>query len=391
MRGKGEGSIYQDSRGLWRGSLELPPSPDGRRRRKVVSATTKRGLLTKMSAAREVLAEHGDIPTNTMTVGQWFTYWLDAIAAKEVRPKTLSNYRSLTKNHIIPTIGKVRLEKLNPGHVRRVYDTIIAGGLSSTSALAVYSVLSSAFSAAEREGRIRRNPTQLVNPPRRAATNLEVLDIDEAVRLVAQFGRTENAYLWATFLLTGARRGEVLGLQWSRITDAIDLSWQLQRHQPGMTPPADYEYQHLGRGLYLTRPKTKSGVRIFPLLEPIREILDAWRAVAPPNKHDLVFTWEDGRPIDPDWATREWPKVLASVGITKHVRLHDIRHSTIDILYELGVPEDAIRDGFGHSKVEQSRAYRSRARRERLERDYQPFAELFVKPTTTGTRPAIGA
>jgi integrase len=389
MRGKGEGSIYQDTRGLWRASIELP-SPDGRRRRKVVSAKTKRALLAKMAAAREALAEHGDLPTDTMPVGTWFTYWLETIAARELRPKSLGNYRSLTKNHIIPTIGKVPLEKLAPSHIRKVYDVMLAKGLSTTSALAVYAVLSSGLTAAEREGRIRRNPTQLVKAPRRATTSLETLSIDDAVRLVDQFGRSPDAYLWATFLLTGARRGEVLGLQWSRIDSGIDLSWQLQRHQPGMTPPADYEHQHLQNGLYLTRPKTRAGVRRLPLMEPLRGILVAWRQLAPENRHDLVFTWDDGRPIDPDWATRTWPKVLAAAGIEKDVRLHDIRHSTIDILLELGVAIDVIRDAYGHTRVEQSLAYRSPARLVRLEREFQPFSDLFTMPKT-GTHPAIGA
>jgi integrase len=388
MRGKGEGSLFKDGRGLWTATIELP-SPGATRRRKVIRSKDKKVLLEKVRVAKEQLRKHGDMPTGSETVEVWFRLWLETIAVKTVRPKTLANYRSITTNHIIPTIGKVRLDRVTAQHVRRVHDRMTAAGLSSTSALTAHGIMSSAFTAAEREGRMSRNPAQLTAAPRRQTVNLEVLTVEEASRLIQTFGQSEQAYLWATFLMTGARRGELLGLEWDRVTDVLDLSWQLQRHPTNIVAPADYEYRRLRGGLYLTRPKSRSGTRIVPLVQPLLGILERWRAASETNEYGLVFATSDGQPIDPDYATHEWPKVLRAAGISRRVRLHDLRHTAIDLMAEAGVEEDVIREIVGHSTLAMTRAYRSRSTRNRLTVGLEPFAALFTQPLASDTPKAI--
>jgi len=270
MRGKGEGSVYQGNDGLWTAAVELPMR-DGKRRRKVIRSKQKSVVIKKLSALRRELTERGDIHTDSQTVGQWFTYWLDEVCKQ--RPKTLNNYRSLIKNHVLPTIGTVRMDKLTPAHIRRVTDRV-GETLSPSTAHTVHAIMSSSLGDAEREGRIPRNPAKLTRPPKKGTPQLEVLSIDEASRIVGLFGNSPEQYLWLTFLLTGARRGEVLGLEWDRVTDVLDLSWQLQRYTVGsFNPQPDYEYRQLTDTLYLTRPKSDAGWRIVPLVWPLSDVL----------------------------------------------------------------------------------------------------------------------
>jgi integrase len=369
MRGKGEGSVYKrKADGLWAISIELPPHA-GKRRRRVIARKDKEALLIEFDKQKEKLRKSGDLPTADQTVEEWLTYWLDRIAVKENRPKTLANYRSFVKTHIIPAIGKKRLDKLTPANIRTVTDNMVGKDgkpLAATTQATAHRIMSSAFSAAERDGRMSRNPAKLARAPRIPATELEVLDVDEAIRLVKLFGETSDAFLWVTYMLTGARRGEILGLEWDRVTDVLDLSWQLQRHPVEMVAPADYEFRRLQGGLYLTRPKSKAGWRVVPLVEPLAGVLRHWRAIAPPNAHNLVFATADGDPIDPDFASKEWPKVLKAAGIEKHVRLHDLRHTAVDLLYEAGVHESIIQEIVGHSNRSMTRAYKSRGNRPQL-------------------------
>lgn len=401
MRGKGEGAVYRvpSDKTLplqyWTGTIELPPL-NGNRRRKVVRRKSKPELLAELDRLRGELATRGDLPTKSQTAEQWFTYWVEHIAAKEVRPNTLDGYRRTIVNHIIPAIGKVKLDKLTATHIRRVHDGIIAKGLSSTTALLAHRTMSVSLKVAYREGRIGRNPAELTAAPRKARPTLKALDLPEALQLLEYASTDVQHGAWlATVLLTGARRGEVIGLERDRVTDVLDLSWQLLRlklttadGKPDV--PADYEYRHLTGGLYLTRPKSSKSWRIIPLVDPLRTILERHMANVPNNPWGLVFTHK-GRPIGPDIASSDWRDSLTAAGITKNVRLHDGRHTTVDLLYEAGVPEDIIQDIVGHSTRSTTRGYRSPQNRKRLLAAMEQFSNLFTLPASTERTLEIGA
>jgi integrase len=394
MRGKGEGSVFKDSRGLWNGSIELPPL-NGERRRKIIRRKDKKELLSELAKAKAELERRGDLPTKNMTAEQWFTYWVEQVAAKEVRPNTLDGYRRSVHNHIIPAIGNVKLDKITATHIRRVHDGILAKGLSSTTALLAHRIMTVSFKIAVREGRIGRNPAELTAAPRKARPALQALDLPDALKLLESASHDlQRGALWATAVLSGARRGELLGLEADRVTDVLDLSWQLVRlkktdvdGKPDV--PADYEYRHIKGGLYLTRPKSSKSWRIIPLFGPLKLILEKYMAAMPENEWGLLFT-NNGNPISPDQASRDWRTDLAAYGITKDARLHDARHSTVDLLYEAGLPEDIIQDIVGHSTRATTRGYRSPQNRKRLNAAMEQFAALFTHPGQERTR-EIGA
>lgn len=396
MRGKGEGAVYRvpadktQPLKYWTGVVELPAGPNGERRRKTVRRKNKAELLSELSSMRGELEKRGDLPTATTTVEKWFTYWLTEIAAKKVRPNTLSDYRNSVNNHIIPAIGRVKLDKVTAATVRRVHDAVAEKGLSSTTALLVHRAMSVSFKAAVREGRIGRNPCSLVDAPRKAATNLEAMTLEEALTFLRHVATRPDGALWATVLLTGARRGEVIGLERDRVTDVLDLSWQLIRlkkteedGKPDVRP--DYEYRHVDGGLYWTRPKSSKSWRIIPLIDPLKSILEEHLAHAPENEWGLVFTRTDARPIPPiqrpygpDLTGKDWRKLLADAGIDKDVRLHDGRHTTVDLLYAAGVPEDLISEIVGHSTRTMTQGYKSLRNRERLTAAMEQFSLLFA-------------
>ncbi|GAA1148653.1 site-specific integrase [Microbacterium natoriense] len=408
MRGKGEGSVFKDSRGLWNGVIELPPL-NGERRRKTIRRKNKKDLLDALAQAKSELRRLGDLPTQNQTVEQWFRYWLKQVS-KEVRPNTFDGYKRTVENHIIPSIGTVKLDKLTAAHVRRVHDGILAKGLSSTTALLAHRAMSVSLKMAMREGRIGRNPAQLTAPPRVAAKTLDVLTLPESVALLKDTLESDNGVRDATYLLTAARRGEIIGLEEDRLGDVLDLSWQLQRilysHGCGgkcgarrgadcpdrtINVPADYEYRHIVDGLYWTRPKSRKGWRVIPLVDPLRSILEQHMSQMPANPHGLVFAREDGRPIDPKQASADWRSVMKErFGEDRYVRLHDLRHTTVDLLLLAGVPEDIVMEIVGHSTRAQTREYKSRANVDRLRLGMEQMSMLFT-PHELERRREIGA
>lgn len=386
MRGKGEGSVFQDSRGLWTAVLELPSQNGQDRRRKFIRSKSKTELLAKLSKARQELEQRGDLPTKTLTVEQWFTYWIEQVAAKRVRPGTLNGYRSVVNKHIVPGLGRgTKLDKLTAANIRRVHASALGVNGSSTYALNAHRVMSASFEVAVREGRLFRNPAKLVEAPLRAVTNLDVLTEDE-VREFVRYARTApGGARWLVSILTGARRGEVIGLEVDRVTDVLDLSWQLQRLRKATdgkpVVPANFEYRHIKGGLYWTRPKSRAGWRVIPLVEPLRTYLLEHLAREEPNEWGLVFT-ENGRPRDPDRDTKAWNQFIEQIFPSRNVRLHDMRHAAVDMLYLAGVPEDLMQEIVGHSSRTMTRAYKTRGNLDRLRIAMSSLGELVTQPET---------
>ncbi|MFF2054156.1 tyrosine-type recombinase/integrase [Leifsonia sp. NPDC058194] len=408
--------------------LELPPHA-GKRRKTPIRSKSPTELMIKLEQKKADLRERGDLYTNDMTVQAWFTYWFENVVKKERRPSTIRGYSSVIFGHIIPTIGTIKLEKLTANHIREVERTMLAGGATSTYALNAHRIMSRSLEIAMREGRVGRNVAKLMDAPRKERNDQEAFELEEVVQVLGHIADDKVfGARWATALLTGARRGEVIGLERDRVGEELDLSWQLQRiiwaHGCGLPKekwpngrakypcgnriahscpnrrldvPADYEYRHIDGGLYWTRPKSNAGWRILPLVDPLRSILERHMATQPDNPWGLVFTWVNDknqvRPIDPDQDTRLWRTVLADTGIEKDVPLHGLRHTAVDLLYEAGVDEDLIPLIVGHSDRAMSRSYktRSKAQQARIRRALEQMSALVNSPTgaRSGTPAAI--
>lgn len=369
--------FWSESKKLWIMRIELP-GRDGNRRRKELTAKTKPAVLAKARDPLGVFHRMGDIPTHATRLDKYLEYWLAEVAPKTRRPNTVAGYRSVLLHHVIPEIGHYRMDKLTPAVIRRVHARIVStpkdaddpskGYLTSTYALNAHRVLAVALRDAERDGLISRNPTQLMDAPKKSRTDIQALDVAEAKQVIkavrAEFAGTgdynPDPARWATYLLTGGRRGEVIGLERDRVTEErIELSWQLTRITDITTVPADFEYRPIANGMYWTRPKSTAGWRILPQVEPLKSIIETHIALSPENRWDLVFT-RFGRPIDPDTETDLWNAWLAQSGITdKRVRLHDLRHTTVDLLYAAGISEDLIMEIVGHSTRGVTRGYKS--------------------------------
>ncbi len=79
---------------------------------------------------------------------------------------------------------------------------------------------------------------------------------------------------------------------------------------------------------------------------------DAERADAWPDwqDHGLVFPSRLGTPMEPDNLRRSWGRIRAAAGLDG-VRFHDMRHTCVTLLLDLGVPPHIVRDIVGHSDI----------------------------------------
>jgi integrase len=358
-RSPGDGALFKRGDGLWAGSVEVP-STDGKRRQKRVYSKDRGTALAKLRELRAQI-DAGQIPTtSTTTVAKWLDHWLETIAKPDIRPMTYRSYEQVIRLYIAPHIGSKRLDRLTAEHIRVMHRAIQER--SHRFAQLAHSVLRKALKQAMTEGLILRNPLDAVKPPKYVPTVRAAFTAETAAHIIKTAflsGDEIQGTRWAAAFLTGARRSELLGLEWDRVNlvdGYIDLAWQLQRLPRDWQPEAGVEARQCHGTLWWTRPKSNAGTRVVPLIAPMVAALERVKELDGANPHGLVWHHPDGRPITPEEHHDDWKQLLSDAGVPD-APLHSCRHTTATMLHAAGVDEDTRQLVLGHSSAVVTRGY----------------------------------
>jgi len=116
----GEGSIYPYPYGFR--AYVWGVTPEARRQRKYVTATTREAVRAKMLALQRAAA-NGPVATRTPTIEVFMAGWLKDMVRPNLAPTTVKNYEMFTRLYILPDPGKRRLDRLGVREVQaRVND-----------------------------------------------------------------------------------------------------------------------------------------------------------------------------------------------------------------------------------------------------------------------------
>ena len=332
-RGNSEGSIYRQRENLWAASITLDTAEG--RKRKYFYGKTRKEVQEKLATAMHDRKQGTLVMTPNQTVEQFLANWLTA-HTPSVRPRTIERYEGFVRLHVVPAIGRVRLDKLTAQHIQTLYAQKLEEGLSPTTVNTLHMMLHKALKDAVRWGLIARNVCDLVSPPRRAHFEMK------PARIASTVGAT------VTPVTTGMRRGEILALKWQDI-DFDQNSLQVRRI---FTRSKGHRY-------VLAEPKTEKSRRsvILPsitvgLLKQHRmsqqqaksEAGEYWQA------NDLVFCTALGTPLNPNKVLERFETVLKKAGLP-HIRFHDLRHSAATMLLAMGVHSKVVQELLGHNQI----------------------------------------
>ena len=298
-----------------------------------------------------------DTVADRATLGSYLTdRWLP-LQESRLRPTTYLSYRSTIELHVVPHIGKLRLDKLQADDLEGLYVHLLrngrrngkGGGLSPTSVRYVHRVLHKALGDAHRKGIVVRNVAALADPPKVRAngpkSKIQVWDAADLRRFLAATAEHRHHTLWILAAKSGMRRGELLGLRWNDIDlDAAAISV----HHAVVTA---------GYTLHVSDVKTATGRRTINLDARTTEALRARRTnqekVAAEagerfDPHGLVFGRPGGDPIHPELITRTFDRLVAKHKLPR-IRFHDIRHTHATLLLKAGVPAKVVSERLGHA------------------------------------------
>ena len=198
-----------------------------------------------------------------------------------VRERTWERHEQVVRLHLEPTIGDVKLDRLNAIQVQSVYGQKIEAGLSPRSVEIVHVTLHKALKQAVAWTLIPRNVAEAARPPRPVGKEITPLSREQAQALLeAAKGDALHAF-YVLPVTTGMRNGELLGLQW-RDVDLEARALQVRRTVfNGVVSP----------------PKTAAGNRTIRLTELAVAALKEHRLAAAKQRiSELVFPSRGGRP-----------------------------------------------------------------------------------------------
>lgn len=347
----GEPEVHRQ-RGKWvvrQGGYD--PATGRRRVKQLGTFATKRDAM----AHRKAVAA-GRVGSDDDTVAEFLERsWLPSKAGR-VEQSTLDQYGWAVRLHIVPLLGAVRLGDLTPEVVDGWVVELVApasgsGGkprLGATSARLVRKVLSMALQEAVERGRLPRNPVVLTQPPRRDRSHRrQSWTLDEARRFLAG---VRDQRLYAAFhlgLVTGLRRGELLGLRWVNI--------DLDRSQLVVAQQLSVER---GRPS-LKQVKTETSERVVTFGPATVGVLsahrgrqeaegafagDAWQGSGP------VFTTPLGGWIDPNDFSRTMDALVGELGVPR-ITPRGLRHTAQSVGRVVVGDDKVMQERLGHADI----------------------------------------
>ncbi|EGD56725.1 site-specific integrase [Gordonia neofelifaecis] len=321
--------------------------PDGSRDRRRFTYPTKKEAQAEYRRITTEVAAGRYVGRSRVTVAEHVEAWL--AGKRDVRPNTLRNYTDAAKP-IVRDLGGLELQRLTKAHIDK-----FLGGLtrrdgrpySTDSARLVLAVLRQVTKDAHRQGIISRDPSEFVEPPkakRVAAENLDVWTREEANLFRKHTAEDRMAACWL-LTLCGLRRSEVLGLRWRD----VDLD-------AGTITVTQGRVEVTATFIDTAEPKTARGRRALPISGEIIDALAALRRLQAAERAEmgcdyaetgLVAVEPDGTPTLPRTYSDRFRRLASAAGVPP-ITLRNVRHTSVSVMLDAGVPPTVVAAWHGH-------------------------------------------
>ncbi|MDQ1292834.1 MAG: hypothetical protein QG608_715, partial [Actinomycetota bacterium] len=380
--------------GTWVYVHELPPDEACRRRQaKKGGFPTEKAARAAMNASIARVSAGNWVEYPKITVAEYLDEWF---AGKTLlRPSTRRSYGEHLVLYLKPGLGYLKLQELRDVHVEALYAAMRELGmpeesgeplselarrlikarvnqkavprLSSARIRRVHATLMSALNSGVKRKKLPDNPARYVEVPSGRRPRAVVWTAERvehwratgehppvAVWTAVQAGMFLDAAmsdrLYPIFHLIayrGLRRGEAVGLRWID----VDLA--------GGRVTVTQQLVQIGWAVVVGEPKTETGERCVALDTATVAVLRAWQRRQATEKercgdawqdHGLVFTREDGSPLQPDTVSDAFHRVFEVAGLPP-IRLHDLRHTAASLALQAGVPMKVVSQELGHSSL----------------------------------------
>ena len=359
----------------WTATFDVSPTWTEKSARKKAEA---------FAATFEKACREGAVTDTRQTFREYAEYVIDLKERNGAKHKTISSYRYLAER-VYPVIGEIKLKDLRVSHLNNLYSQLQEDGqnkrggrLSAKSVIEHHRFISAVLAQADKEMLIPFNPATKATLPkmdRKTPNYFQPEDI-AAIREALEYESPKWKMLVHLLLITGARRGEVLGLKWS----AVDF----ERNQVHICNNVLYSPD---RGIYEDTPKTATSDRFVTLPAETMKLLQQYKAFQTMERYRLgeyyqdrgfLFAQDNGGPMHPDSVTT-WLDRFAKRNNLPHINPHAFRHTMASMLFFNGVDDISVSKRLGHAQVSTTTDIYGHIIQEADQRNADILADVFLK------------
>ena len=302
----------------------------------------KRGFATKKEAQaweREFLME------KQADINMSFESFV-GLYEKDIKPKIKLNTwitkESIIKQKILPYFQKRKLSEITAkdiidwqNEIRELTDCH-GSPLSKTYLKTVHNQLSAIFNHAIRYYGLQINPAQKAgNMGVEEKKEMLFWTKDEYTKFSeAMMDKPISYYAFEMLYWCGIREGELLAL--------TPADFNFERG----TVSINKSYQRINKQDVITTPKTPKSIRVIQMPKFLcDEMQDYFKMFYSLDSDSRIF------PISKNYLHREMARGSKATGV-KRIRIHDLRHSHVSLLIDMGFTALAIADRVGHESID---------------------------------------
>lgn len=350
--------IEDKATGKWSFVVDVGIDPATGKRRQVRRRgfPTKKAAMAELTTLRTTAANGSYVPSERVTFGGFLVdEWLPAIRTT-IEPTTWESYERNVTGHVVPRLGAVKLQRLDPAQLNAFYADLLVdgrkdgkGGLSARTVRYLHTILHRALRDASKWGRVSRNVAALADPPSAKAARAPEMKFwspEELARFLATVADDRLGPVFRVAAMTGLRRGEVLGLTWADLdldagTATIQRQVRAVRHVVELV-----EVTKSSAG----RRSVDLDAGTIAMLRSVRARQLRERLALGAGYRDLglVFTAVDGSMLDPESVSCTFTRRVDRADVPR-IRFHDLRHTHAVHMIAAGAHPKVVSERLGHA------------------------------------------
>lgn len=330
-------AVYkEDKTGTWRAVYRYTDW-NGERKQ-----TQKRGFKTK----REAQAwEREQLNKSTADLDMKFKSFVELYTADmrtRLKENTWATKEHIIRTKLIPYFGNLKMCRITPQQVISWQNEMLnhkdenGKPYSPVYLKTVHNQLSAIFNHAVKYYNLRENPCKKAGSMgKKKNREMQFWTKEEYLKFAgAMMDKPLSYYAFEMLYWCGLREGELLALTPS--------DFDFEKRTVSITK----SYQRLNGQALITTPKTEKSNRVITMPKFLSdEIQDYLKMLYDIEPDARMFT------VTKSYLYREMERGAKEAGV-KRIRVHDLRHSHVSLLIDMGFPATAIADRVGHESIE---------------------------------------